>query len=679
MKLRLTLPGFIFTLDKSPSSPHDCENPPLSIQLNGISKNFVTHTLFSDLSLEIGAKSRIGLIGRNGCGKSTLLKIILGHLQPDGGSIYRAPRVHINYLSQEPRINPELTLQDELRSVFGELNALQAEDIKLVEQLSDPSYSADEHFAMAERLCAIHEEMARYDAQNVDARVDKILKGLGFSEADHERKSGEFSGGWQMRINLAKVLLEGADILLMDEPTNHLDLEACEWLENFLREYPGGVIVVSHDRRFLDQVTTEIAELEFGKIKVWTGNYSSHLDQKAVEIEQQTAAFERQQKELAKQSAFVDRFRASATRGTQAKSREKQLAKIERLEAPQEDHRRMALRFPTPQPSGIQVLTLNNLRKAFDDKLLFSNLSAEMERQQRIFLLGENGAGKTTLLRLILGEETLDSGEVRRGHNVDIGYFSQNQLDTLNPEHSVFDSIQEACPKLTNTEIRGLLGRFLFTGEQVFKPIKVLSGGEKSKVALARLMISGPNTLLLDEPTNHMDIPAKDVITEALQEYEGSFLCISHDRYFIEQLATHIWEIYNGQLLTYCGGYEYYLYKRDEMRAKADQEIAKRQQRAEQKLAHEAKQNAAPAAKAAIDKSVSPLQARKEIEKQLTKTEKNIVALEADIEKCSAKLEDPAIQQDYQKLHELSSTIEAKRAELIRLNDSWAELAERLS
>ena len=644
----------------------------MSIQLNGISKNFVTHTLFSDLSLEIGAKSRIGLIGRNGCGKSTLLKIILGHQQPDGGSIYRAPRVHVNYLSQEPHINPELTLQEEVRSVFNELNSLQDEETKLVEQLSDPSFSEDEHMGMAERLCVVHEEMARYDAQSVDARVDKILKGLGFSEADHERKSGEFSGGWQMRINLAKVLLEGADILLMDEPTNHLDLEACEWLENFLKEYPGGVIVVSHDRRFLDQVTTEIAELEFGKIQVWTGNYSSHLEQKAMAIEQQAAAYERQQKELEKQTAFVDRFRASANRSTQAKSREKQLAKIERLEAPQEDNRRMALRFPTPQPSGHQVLTLNNVRKAFGDKVLFSNLNAEMERQQRIFLLGENGAGKTTLLRLILGEESLDTGEIRKGHNLLMGYFSQNQLDTLNADLSIFDTLQEACPKLTNTEIRSLLGRFLFTGEQVFKPISVLSGGEKSKVALAKLMIAGPNTLLLDEPTNHMDIPAKDVITEALQEYEGSILCISHDRYFIEQLATHIWEIYNGQLLTYCGGYDYYLFKRDEMRAKADQAALQQRQKDAQKQDPKVEATA-------LNSSISPLQARKEVEKQLTKVEKQILVLETEIEQLSAQMEDPTIQQDYQRLHQLSVSVEEKRVQLAKLNDTWAGLAEKLA
>jgi ATP-binding cassette subfamily F protein 3 len=644
----------------------------LSIQLNGISKNFVTHTLFSDLSLEVGVKSRIGLIGRNGCGKSTLLKLILGHLQPDSGNIYRAPRLHINYLSQEPHINPELSLEDELRSVFKEMNDLKAEEERLILQLSEPHHSQEAHLEMAERLCAIHEDLERFDVQNVDARVDRILKGLGFSEADHQRKSGEFSGGWQMRINLAKVLLEGAEILLMDEPTNHLDLEACEWLEGFLREYPGGVIVVSHDRRFLDQVTTEIAELEFGKIQVWKGNYTSHLEQKALEIEQQTAAYERQQKELAKQTAFVDRFRASATRGTQAKSREKQLAKVERLEPPQEDHRRMTLRFPTPQPSGHQVLTLTNVQKAFGDKLLFSNLNAEMERQQRIFLLGENGAGKTTLLRLILGEESLDSGEIRKGHNMLMGYFSQNQLDTLDAKLSVFDTLQNACPKLTNTEIRSLLGRFLFNGDQVFKPVEVLSGGEKSKVALAKLMMSGANTLLLDEPTNHMDIPAKDVITEALQEYEGSFLCISHDRYFIEQLATDIWEIHNGQLLTYCGGYEYYLFKREEMRAKADEARLKQQQKSARKSPDVPVEDNG-------SKSLSPLQTRRDIEKQLTKAEKAILALETEIEQLTFQLADSAIQQDYKKLHELSGAVDAKRVELSHLNTNWAGLAEQLS
>lgn len=640
----------------------------MSLQLNAISKTFGTHSLFSGLTLQIGARSRLGLIGRNGCGKSTVLKIMTGQLQPEEGSIYRAPGMRVNYLSQEPRITPHLTLEAEMRSIFTELNALNAEESKLVEKLADPSQTETQHLAMAERLDFIHRELERLDARSVDARIGRILKGLGFSLADHQRRTGEFSGGWQMRINLAKVLLEGADILLLDEPTNHLDLEACEWLESFLKEYPGGLVIVSHDRRFLDQVVTEIAELESGNVKVWTGNYSSHLVQKAAELDALSSAYDRQQKEIAKQSAFVERFRASATRSTQAKSREKQLEKIQRIELPQTDNRQMAMRFPSPQPSGKQVLTLRNLAKSFGDKKLFDKLEADLQRQQRIFLLGANGTGKTTLLRMILGLERPDAGEVRLGHNVLPGYFSQNQLDTLNPKLSVFDTMQEACPRMTNTELRSLLGRFLFTGEEVFKQVSVLSGGEKSKLALAKLMTSGPNLLLLDEPTNHMDIPAKEVITQALGDYEGSILCISHDRYFIQELATDIWEIYNNHLLTYCGDYEYYLFKRDEMRARVDAAATKATGKPQ-----------APAEPSAAAEKNADFYARKEAEKQIKKTEKQIMQLEEEIETLQQGLHDPAIQQDYQQLQALSAQIEAKQKALADLNEQWMTFAESLS
>ena len=664
----------------------------MSIQLNNISKSFAARNLFEGLSLQVGAKSRVGLIGRNGCGKSTLLNIIMGELQPEEGTIYRAPGMKINYLSQEPRITLHLTLEEEMRSVFSELHALETRENELIRKLNEEAESDEEHLALVNRLIAVQAEMERLGASSMDARIGRILKGLGFSLADHQRKTGEFSGGWRMRINLAKVLLEGADILLLDEPTNHLDLEACEWMESFLKDYPGGLILVSHDRRFLDQITTEIAELENGAITVWAGNYTAHLEQKEAALEQQTSAYDRQQKELAKQTAFVERFRASATRGTQAKSREKQLDKIERLEAPTTDNRRMAFRFPPPEPSGREVLTLRNVQKAFGDKVLFNKLDADLERKQRVFLLGANGTGKTTLLRLILGLEPPDGGEIRQGHNVSIGYFSQNQLETLDPNITVLDTLQITCPLMSNTELRTLLGRFLFSGDQVFKPASVLSGGEKSKLALAKLMLSGPNTLLLDEPTNHMDIPSKDVMADALGDYEGSILCISHDRHFMQQLATDIWEIYNGRLITYNGNYEYYLFKRDQMRARVDAELAKPKRTTG---SNPQPPNSPPPVKEAATKETetlpkaapakakpnnnSALMGRKEKEKKLKKAEKLILTLEERIATLETELNTPDIQQDYQKLHVLSSELEAKKQELTQVNEDWAQLAESLA
>jgi ATP-binding cassette subfamily F protein 3 len=538
----------------------------MTIRLTNVSKSFATNTLFENLSLEINAKDRIGLIGRNGCGKSTLFLIIMGQVRSDEGAIYRAPNLRINYLSQEPKITPGLTLYEEMRSVFSEVKTLMDEEAELICKLGEQVESEEKHMALAERLMVVHEEMGRLDAYNLDARIGRILKGLGFSLSEYERQSSDFSGGWQMRINLGKVLLEGADILLLDEPTNHLDMEACEWLENFLMEYPGGLVIASHDRRFLDKVTNKIAEMESKGLKVWNGNYSEHLVQKAEALENITAAHGRQQKELAKQEEFVQRFKASASRGTQAKSREKQLAKIDRIELPPPDTKRMTVKFPPPEPSGKEVLTLRNISKSFGDKTLFKGLDGIIERKQRIFLLGENGCGKTTLMRIMQGLETADTGDIQLGYNVNIGYFSQKQLETLELSLSVFQTMQKACPDMHDTELRGLLGRFLFKGDQAFKPASQLSGGEKSKLALAKLMMSGANTLFLDEPTNHMDIPSKDAMTEALGDYEGTILCISHDRHFIQTLATDIWEIHNGRLLTYCGDYDYYLYKREEMR-----------------------------------------------------------------------------------------------------------------
>ncbi len=637
------------------------------LQLHNIEKSFVHHPVFKGLSLQVGEKTRLGLIGRNGCGKSTLLKTIMGKIEPDGGSIYRAPGIRINYLSQEPQVTPHFTLEEEMKSVFVEINQLQAEEAELLARLD----GADQgHEALANRLAKVHDALHRLDAQSVDARISRMLKGLGFSLDSLDRRVSEFSGGWQMRINLAKVLLEGADILLLDEPTNHLDLDACEWLESFLREYPGGLVIVSHDRRFLDQVATEIAEIELGRLRVYSGNYSSFVEQKAHELELSEAAYDRQQKEIAKQTAFVERFRASATRSTQAKSREKQLEKIERVELRRTDNSRMTMSFPPPEPSGKQVLTLRGVSKAFGENHLFKGFDGDIQRHQRIFLLGANGTGKTTLLRLILGLESLDSGEIREGHKVIPGYFSQHQLETLDASLSAFDTIHNAYPRLTQTEVRGLLARFLFTGEDVFKPVAVLSGGEKSKLALAKLILSGPNFLLLDEPTNHMDIPAKEVLEDALREYDGTFLCISHDRYFIQQLATHIWEIHEGRLLKYDGDYNYYLEKRDEVRQKA------------MASAVSAKQTQ-PSVSSPVSKSpagqASPLKARKEVEKQVNQVEKTIMALETEIEAISAQLGHPDVQSDYARLQELNEALTQKQAELDKANAHWESLAEQLA
>jgi ATP-binding cassette subfamily F protein 3 len=646
------------------------------IQLAGVTKTFAGDTLFENITLQVRENSRLGLVGRNGCGKSTLLKLMMGIYSPDGGNIARTPGCHVNYLSQEPQLTPGLTLYEEMKQVYAVVDTLRDEETRILEGLE--KLDADAQVAAITRLCEVQEQINMFDVDTLDSRIGKLLLDLGFTQADYDRKTDDFSGGWRMRVNLAKVLLEGADILLLDEPTNHLDLESCEWLEQFLKGYQGGIVLVSHDRRFLDEVTTEIAEVELGGATVWTGNYSAFQRQKADLIERTQSAYDRQQKEIAKQTAFVERFKASANRSTQAKSRERQLAKLERVETIQTDNTRMSVKFPPPQPSGREVISLRDLKKSFGDKHLFKGLEGDIEKNQRIFLLGENGCGKTTLFRLLLGLEQPDSGTIERGYNVKQGYFSQNQLETLDAKKSPFDTLHETAPLMTHTEIRGLLARFLFSGDEVFKAVEVLSGGEKSKLAIAKLMLTGPNTLLLDEPTNHMDIPAKEVLAEAFKEFDGTILCISHDRFFIQELATHIWEIYEGHLIQYAGDYDYYLFKRDELRAKTLADAASRTARESKKVASVTMSLGADANGNGKVGNLSPLQARKEVEKRITKQEKQIVSLETQIATLETQLADPPIQQDFNRLHALSQDLQAKKSELDQANGEWERLTEEL-
>lgn len=632
------------------------------LQLSDISKAYVHQTIMEDVTLRVDQTSRIGLIGRNGSGKSTLLKIMMGEIEADTGTLYRAPGLRIDYLTQDPRVTPGNTLEEELKLVFNQINILQEEETRLQKNLA--SFCDATQMKALKRIDTLQEELQRLDVSSVDARISRMITGLGFPLSDLPRKVEEFSGGWQMRINLAKILLEAPDILLLDEPTNHLDLEASEWLESYLKYYSGGVIVVSHDRHLLEKICTQIAELELGRLTLYQGNYSQFLIEKEGTVERQTAAADRQQKEIAKQTAFVERFKATATKSSQAKSREKQISKIERIEAPKTDKKRMSVQFPVPEASGKQVLTLRKLSKSYGNIQLFNNVNADLQQRQRVFLLGQNGSGKTTLLRLILGEESPDDGEARQGHNVDVGYFAQNQLESLDLKKNVFDTLQDVRPDMTNTELRGLLGRLLFSGDQVFKPVSVLSGGEKSKLALAKLMLTAPNTLLLDEPSNHMDIPAKDVLEQAFREYSGTMLCISHDRYFIQQLATEIWELHDGKLLIYPGDYDYYLRIRDDMRARYSAQMPTSSQETEKP-----------------DKpkgNTSPLKERGEKEKQLKKIEREIIKLESEIEELQSHLGSPEMQQNYQALQTHSDLIGEKQAQLNQLNTDWEMLTESL-
>ena len=530
------------------------------LRLEHISKIYPTGEVLKDVNWEVKPGDRIGLVGVNGAGKSTQLKIITGKIEPTTGTIIRPADLKIAYLSQEFEVDPSHTVRDEFWTVFKEANDVQSKlhHIPTLMETADP----DELDRLIHELDKQQRRFEALGGYGLESQIEKILPEMGFEASDGDRYVSEFSGGWQMRMGLGKILLQAPDVLLLDEPTNHLDLDTIEWLEIYLKKLTTPMVIVSHDREFLDRLCTQIVETERGVSTTYLGNYTAYLDQKEESLAAQLSTFERQQKEIAKQQAFVDRFRASATRSTQAKSREKQLDKVERIEAPTGSVRTLHFRFPPAPRSGREVVTIADLTHNYDEKILFLGTNLLIERGDRIAFLGHNGSGKSTLLRMIAGLETPADGQVEVGnHNVIPSYFEQNQAEALDLEKTVIATIHDEVPDWTNEEVRTLLGRFLFTGDMAFKQVKALSGGEKARLALAKMLLRPANLMMLDEPTNHLDIPAKEMLEEALQHYDGTVLLVSHDRYFISRVATKIVEIRDGELRLYRGDYHYYLDK----------------------------------------------------------------------------------------------------------------------
>ncbi|WP_414527566.1 ABC-F family ATP-binding cassette domain-containing protein [Nodularia chucula] len=530
------------------------------LRLEHISKIYPTGEVLKDINWEVKPGDRIGLVGVNGAGKSTQLKIITGEIEPTAGEIVRPSSLHIAYLNQEFEVDPGRTVREEFWIVFEEANKVQ---MSLAQVQRDMETATPEELdKLIDKLDRLQRQFEALDGYNLDARIGKILPEMGFDAEDGDRLVSAFSGGWQMRMSLGKILLQKPDLLLLDEPTNHLDLETIEWLENYLKGLNTPMVIVSHDREFLDRLCTHIVETERGVSATYLGNYSAYLAQKAENQLAQLSAYERQQKELEKQQTFVDRFRASATRSTQAKSREKQLEKVERIEAPIAGVKTLHFRFPPAPRSGREVVEIKDLTHVYDDKILFLSANLLIERGDRIAFLGPNGAGKSTLLRVIMGMEPPTEGIVKLGdHNVLPGYFEQNQAEALDLKKTVMETIHDEVPDWTNEEVRRILGRFLFSGETVFKPVGALSGGEKARLALAKMLLHPANLLILDEPTNHLDIPAKEMLEESLQNYDGTAIVVSHDRYFISQVANKIVEIRDGEFRVYLGDYHYYLDK----------------------------------------------------------------------------------------------------------------------
>ena len=541
------------------------------LRLENICKIYPTGEVLKDVNWEVKSGDRIGLVGVNGAGKSTQLKIIRGDVEPTSGSVVRPASLKIGYLNQEFEVEVDRTVRDEFWTVFNEANAIHHRLMEIPHHME--TADADELDKLIHELDRQQRKFEALDGYGLDARIEKILPEMGFTAADGDRLVSEFSGGWQMRMGLGKVLLQDPDLLLLDEPTNHLDLETIEWLENYLKGVNTPMVIVSHDREFLDRLCTQIVETERGVSTTYLGNYSKYLEQKAENRLAQLSAYERQQKDIAQQQAYIDRFRASATRSTQAKSREKQLNKVERIEAPESDVRTLKFQFPPAPRSGEEVVVIEEMTHCYEDKILFLGANLQIERGDRIAFLGPNGAGKSTLLRLILGREQPTDGIVRTGkHNVLPKYFEQNQAEALDLNKTVMDTLQDIVPDWKVEQVRTLLGQFLFSGDMVYKKVEALSGGEKARLAMAAMLIQPANLLILDEPTNHLDIPAKETLEAALRQYDGTILLVSHDRYFISQVATKIVEIRDGELRLYRGDYHYYLEKLE-----AEKEQAKRQ------------------------------------------------------------------------------------------------------
>jgi len=558
------------------------------LRLEKIGKIYPTGEILKDVTWEVKPGERVGLVGVNGAGKSTQLKIISGEIEATTGEVIRPSSLKIAYLTQEFEVEPTRTVYEEFWTVFVEANTIQQKMNQIQQDME--TADSDELDKLIAKLDKLQRKFEALDGYTLDAQIEKILPEMGFSSEDGDRLVSSYSGGWQMRMSLGKILLQEPDLLLLDEPTNHLDLETIEWLENYLRGINTPMVIVSHDREFLDRLCTKIVETERGISTTYLGNYSSYLAQKAETKMAQGATYQRQQKEIAKQQEFIEKFRASATRSTQAKSREKQLDKVELVEAPTGELRTLKFRFPPSPRSGREVIKIDDLTHSFNNDILFLGANLTIERGDRIAILGPNGAGKSTLLRMIMEMEEYDEGQVTIGqHNVLPGYFEQNQAEALDLNKTVMDTVHDEVPEWKNEQVRTLLGQFLFSGETVFNKVESLSGGEKARLALAKMLLTPANLLILDEPTNHLDIPAKEMLEEALQHYDGTVVIVSHDRYFISQAANKIVEIRDGELVLFHGDYHYYQDKIAEAKEKARQE-AEAQAKAEKQAAKRAKQ-----------------------------------------------------------------------------------------
>ncbi len=610
------------------------------ISIQNLSVEFSARPLFDNINYVINKRDKIALVGKNGAGKSTMLKIIAGLQHPTSGQVVVPEGVTIGYLPQQMEVSDTLTVVDEVKKAFGHIDALQRELDDVNSRIAEATdFESDEYTDLIDRMTSLSERLAIEQSENAEAEIEKTLKGLGFERSDFTRPTSEFSGGWRMRIELAKILLQRPDVLLLDEPTNHLDIESIQWLEQFLVQKANMVVLVSHDRAFIDNVTNRTIEITLGKIYDYAVNYSKYVTLRQERLEQQMRAFQNQQKQIKDTEDFIERFRYKATKAVQVQSRMKQLAKIERIEVDEVDTSHLNLKFPPAPRSGDFPVIADNVGKRYGDHQVFDHATFTIKRGEKVAFVGKNGEGKSTLVKCIMNEIPF-TGELKIGHNVKIGYFAQNQASMLDGEVTVFDTIDRVAVGDIRTKIRDILGAFMFGGEASEKKVKVLSGGEKTRLAMIRLLLEPVNLLILDEPTNHLDMKTKDILKQAIKDFNGTVIVVSHDREFLDGLVEKVYEFGGGKVRECLGGIYEFLEKK-KMESLHELEASNRAGKQEKK--QETRQ-AQPAATAPASTPQQPAERRlsyaeqREKQKQLKRLQKKVEEAEAEISRLEGEI-----------------------------------------
>lgn len=635
------------------------------IALTDIGFEFGGRFLYRNANWHIKPNERIGLIGMNGTGKSTLLRVINGEYQLTEGNISKPRDLTIGFLNQD-----QLSFETEASILQVAMSAFQRQldleiEIEKILKVMETDYSDE----VLNKLSYLQTEFDALDGYSIHHKCEKVLEGLGFTTAQLQQPYKKFSGGWRMRVMLAKLLLQNPNLLMLDEPTNHLDLPTIEWLENYLRDYNGTVIVVSHDREFLDKMVTKIVEVSMQKINEYSGNYSYYLESKAGRMDLQQRQFDNQQQYIKQQEQFINRFKAKASKATAAQSRVKLLEKLDRIEAPEDDNAEINIDFRISVQSGKVVSEIKNVSKAFPDIEILKDARGEIVRGDKIALIGANGKGKSTLLRLIAGTDTYD-GEISTGHNVIEAFYAQHQLESLNVENEIIDEMRQYAVDRSETDLRTILGCFLFTNDEVFKKIKVLSGGEKARVALARTLLAEANFMLLDEPTNHLDMRSINILIQALQQYEGTFVVVSHDRFFVSQIANKIWWLEDGEIKEYLGTYDEYEYWRQKQ-----EDIKKLQDAQQKKLVADTPKPKKDVEKNNNKPSGNQLQ---KLQKEFADIEKSIAGLKVKLTDTEQHFLDTTLMQNTQKAQELNAGYELLKKELKQLEADYEKLFEAI-